>query len=185
MSQTQGNPQQTVLAYLAGIIDGEGCIRIAKSNDKRFSSHTANVNCGMTEPTAVELLHQTFGGSIRWTQPTCKNASPCKPLRYWYLSGTDSSARALRQLYPYLRVKRKQAAAVLDFCLNKQDGRRPGGVTQEEHQWREELYLQVKKLNHRGVAATTNFEGRESACDSLNLQETARGGVEAPCPPAV
>ena len=172
---THDNPQQTVLAYLAGIIDGEGCIRIAKADSKRFSSHNANVNCGMTHPDAIELLHQTFGGSIRWTQPTCKNASPCKPLRYWYASGTDSVARVLRVLYPYLRTKKKQAAIVLDFCMNKQDGRRPGGVGQEEHRWREQLYQEVKKLNHRGVAATTEYSSPEKGSDSLNSHESVRG----------
>lgn len=165
------NQRQTILAYLAGIIDGEGCIRISKQTATKGlgkAPYSANVNCGMTNPIAVELLHQTFGGSIRDCQPTCKNASPCKPLRYWYLSGTNGVAAALRQLYPYLRVKKKQAAYVLDFCMNKTDGRIPGGVPQEEQRWREELYMNVKKLNQRGVAATTKCEGPEKACDSLN-----------------
>ena len=180
MQMKQGNPQQTVLAYLAGIIDGEGCIRLAKncSGNKRISSHTANVNCGMTNPIAVEMLHQIFGGSIRDVQPTCKNASPCKPLRYWYASGTDSVARVLLALYPYLRVKKKQAAIVLDFCFNKRDGRQRGGLTQDERRWREDLYWQVRELNRRGVAATTNSSGPEKVCDSLNQQETVGGGVE-------
>ena len=155
---THDNPQQTVLAYLAGIIDGEGCIRIAKlsqTSSQGLHPYHAIVNCGMTNPLAVELLHQTFGGSIRNTNATCKNASPCKPLRYWYLNGTNGVAQALRVLYPYLRVKKMQAALLLDFCLNKTDGRKSGGVSQVEQRWREELYSQVKKLNHRGVAATT------------------------------
>lgn len=155
---THDNPQQTVLAYLAGIIDGEGCIRIAKQTATKElgkAPYSATVNCGMTNPVAVELLHQTFGGSIRDNKATCKNASPCKPLRYWYLSGTNSVAAALRQLYPFLLVKKHQAAIVLDFCMNKTDGRTPGGVPQEEQRWRESLYTACKALNHRGVAAST------------------------------
>lgn len=175
MSLTQGNPQQTVLAYLAGIIDGEGCIRIAKANGSRFTSHSASINCGMTQSEPIELLYHVFGGSIRWNQPTCKNASPCKPLRYWYCNGRDGVAKTLRALYPYLRAKRKQAAIVLDFCFNKKDGRIAGGVNTGEHRWREQLYVEVKKLNQRGVAATTNSTGPEKACDSLNSQETVRG----------
>ena len=163
---THDNPQQTVLAYLAGIIDGEGCIRLAKLNDKRSTVY-ATVNCGMSQTAPVELLHQTFGGSIKWKKSTCKNASPCKPLLYWYSQGSSKVARTLRLLYPYLRAKKKQAAIVFDFCMNKADGRKSGGVSQDEHRWREELYWQVKKLNQRGVAATTEFERRESVCDSL------------------
>ena len=181
MNIVQDNPQQTVLAYLAGIIDGEGCIRLAKLNDKRTTVHPS-VNCGMTQAAPVELLHQTFGGSVTWKQPTCKNASPCKPLLYWYASGANSAAKVLRQLYPYLRAKKEQAAIVLDFCFNKVDGRKAGGVSQEEHRWREELYWKVKKLNQRGVAATTEFERRESACDSLLLQETVRESPEVVAP---
>lgn len=180
---TQDNPQQTVLAYLAGIIDGEGCIRIAKLSGKHYSPYAPCVNCGMTNPAAIELLHATFGGSIRWAWPSGKNASPCKPLRYWYLNGTESVARALRLLYPHLRVKKAQATLLLDFCFNKQDGRK-GGITQDEHRWREELYLKVKKLNHRGVAATTEFSDPEKGCDSLASQETVRELSEAVAPTA-
>ncbi len=152
---THDNPQQTVLAYLAGIIDGEGWIRIAKATNPRLVSHNPVIGCGMTQPDAVELLHETFGGSIRWAKATCRNASPCKPVRHWYLNSTNDVATMLRLVHPYLHIKKEQANLVLDFCMNKVDGRKTGGVSQGEQTWREELYHLVKKLNQRGVAATT------------------------------
>ncbi len=64
-----GNPRQDILfAYLAGIIDGEGCIRIGRANNikKRTNpAYAAYVQVGMTDKRVPELLQDTFGGSLR------------------------------------------------------------------------------------------------------------------------
>ena len=171
----QGNPQQTVLAYLAGIIDGEGTIRIGRSNNltnRRVPAYYAGISCGMTELNALQLLVDTFGGKIR-TEGRAENR---KPMFRWGTSGTKAVARILVALYPYLRVKQPQAAVVLDFILNKEAPfDRQQGLSQSQLQWREELYLKVRKLNAVGVAATTEYQGPEKGCDSLASCESMRG----------
>ena len=105
-------PDAEVLAYLAGIIDADGCIRISKdkpTSDRVTPSYHARVHVRMVERAAVDLLDATFGGHV-WTQKP--NAARGRQLHVWDIS--DAKAQhALELLLPYLRVKRAQAENAL------------------------------------------------------------------------
>lgn len=167
-------PQEAVLAYLAGIIDGEGTIRIGKmkvSYNRLTPAYYGSISCGMTELPALRMLSSVFGGKIRVERAAVRY----KPMYRWGTCGSDGVARMLRQLYPYLLVKKKQAAVVLDFCMNKTiPYKRQHGVSKEQIQWREELYQKVRKLNAVGALATTEYQGPEKGCDSLASHESVR-----------
>ena len=127
------------LAYLAGIIDGEGCIAIYGYHGKWIASHgkrsvvfRLDVKVGMGEPQAVEMLCATFGGSIctRGKMPI----GGIKPSYQWCVSGKLAIA-CLRQIVSYLHVKRSQAELALEFndvrlSLGHKYGRNP--YTKEE-----------------------------------------------------
>ena len=107
-----------ILAYLAGIIDGEGCIAIygyhgnwIMSHGKRHRGFRLDVKVGMGEPEAVQLLMKTFGGSI-YVRKITPNGN--KPSYSWTVSAKLAIA-CLRQLIPFLRVKKAQAEIALEF----------------------------------------------------------------------
>lgn len=181
---TQDNPQQTELAYYAGIVDGEGSISVSKSKEgwhkyRQTPMHYGKLAVGMTHEPTIRGLHQLFGGYVRREV----RAPRFRDMWRWVCAGKEITTKALLMLYPFLRVKKRQAAAVLDLNLNwTTPVVRSKGVDPMELQRREELYTIVRKLNAVGVAATTEYQGPEKVCDSLNLQETARDRIEASCP---
>lgn len=152
----QGNPRQATLCYVAGIIDGEGTIRIHKTkpykkNGNKNYTYSAGIGVGMVEKIIPELLKETFGGSIH---------EECVPERRsiwrWQVSGRMSVYKILEELAPYLIVKREQALAVMEFCIDWHTPfSRQEGLSIQELQRREEAYQNVRKLNAVGAAATT------------------------------
>ena len=110
--------ETTTLAYLAGIIDGEGCIGIYGYREHWANGRTfrIDVRVGMGEPHAVVLLRQTFGGSICSRKNLPKGAT--KPSYQWNVSNKLAVA-CLKLLVPFLRVKKAQADLVLEFAKTR------------------------------------------------------------------
>lgn len=142
------------LAYLAGIVDGEGYVGIKKS--KPYPTLTGRTNPGyherlqirMVEPHALRLLVKELGGWLYLEKSSAHNGRPL----YCYQASDLRASKILTTLLPYLRVKKKQAQAVLALRRNKQTAKRasrrplrPSDVAQ-----RESLYLRIKRLNKTG-----------------------------------
>ena len=95
---------ETELAYLAGIVDGEGSI------GAHWRSHSSvniqvNIQVGMTQVGAVELFVKVFGGHIHIEKRVTKSG---KPIYKWRLN-CRKAADCLEKLLPYLIIKREQA----------------------------------------------------------------------------
>jgi len=156
------NPKQAIqLSYLAGIVDGEGCIRIdkqkaSKANNRLTPYHAPHIGVGMTDERIPQLFKKVFGGSLR---VECV-PSGRKPLFRWAITGRHKIIPCLEALLPYLIVKRPQAEILIRLAKGmKIPFNRQKGVSPEELQWREDLNQQVLKLNATGAAATTEREG--------------------------
>lgn len=159
------NPTQAALyGYIAGILDGEGTFQIAKTTSQRSldswnmvnPKYSAKICMGMADPEAIMLLAEVLGGNTRLeTTPPDR-----QDIYRWTLCSRLGILRVLPELLPYLRVKRKQAMLLLEYCLGFEDLRsRPEDIKAAEYQRREELYRKLKKLNAVGAAATTKREG--------------------------
>ena len=186
---THGNQHESLLAYLAGIVDGEGTIRIARIHStamrqqRQNPHHTAALLCKMTHKPTVDLLMCTFGGHV-YKRERVPGRKQCWQ---WILSGNRACLHPLLNLYPYLRIKKPQASLTLDLIANsKTTGfQRRQGLPTMELQWREDLYQSVRKLNAVGERVETERENPEKGCDSPTSCESMRGEVEAPCPPTL
>ena len=83
-------------AYLAGIMDGEGCIGIYETISlDLYSSAILQVTVGMTVPDAVDLIAKTYGVCSFWIFR--KNVKPQKRV-------TLRSEKALRLLKDIMYV---------------------------------------------------------------------------------
>ena len=164
MKQIQGNQRQAILlSYIAGIIDGEGCLRIGKCSGKKTMESTRSINTkyaayiqvGMVERVIPELLKSQFGGSVR---------EECVPDRRsvwrWVLSSRLQVTKVAKTLLPYLIIKKKHAKNMIDFCDNwVRTGRWVDHkIVKQELQRREEAYQRMRKFNAVGAAATTKRE---------------------------
>lgn len=163
----QGNQRQAVLwAYLAGLIDGEGSFviqkteveKISKSSKSKTPKYLAYFCIGMVDKEPLDLIQKTIGAGKVYEERVPNRRSIWR-IRF---AGRLKLMPFIKQLLPYLIVKKKQAETVLKFCEEWVTPDNAGGkrklVSIEELQRREEAYLKMRKLNAVGAAATTKSE---------------------------
>ena len=185
----QDNQRQTHWAYVAGIMDADGCFMIFRHRRKtknkqteralRFPktvnqwgySYLPGVKICMIEPEAINLIMNEMNFGHMNIDGARKNRPNSKPIYHWYMRNKQDLIPFLEGIIPFLRVKKKRAEFLLQFSKYLMTQKNPGyrGLTQKELDYREETYVKMREFNGNKVAATTKSFGRESANDSLNL----------------
>lgn len=117
-------PSETDLAYLAGILDGEGCFKVGSG-----SSRIAGLDVRMCDAGTVEWLKATFGG-ITYTERSSTN----RTVYGWRLHRQADLLYVLPRVAPYLQIKAPQAWAMLRVVetLRAQPRYKARARTQEE-----------------------------------------------------
>lgn len=104
-------PEPTVLAYLAGVIDSDGYITVGRSTHKGRLYHCAKVGIAGTRRQPHDLAAGIWGGTVSRHEP--KN--PQHRVQYqWSRSGTIVTV-IIEAIRPYLRVKAEQAFLALEL----------------------------------------------------------------------
>ena len=142
-----------VLAYMAGIIDGEGCILIGRKSQGKGKSPrlTLIVNIVNTNEWLIQWIKMQFGGNIRNRFPPNPNA---KMIWTWRVE-SKKAMELLKLVLPYLQIKRPQAELAIQFQSRK---RFRGGtliqrsLTDEEKALNEANQILMHKYNKRGVS---------------------------------
>lgn len=106
--------KDTDLAYIAGIVDGEGYVGIKRTKGSRYSER---IQVRMVDEPAIRFLAETLGGWYYAEKPHCNNGRPL----FCYQSSDRAAATILRTLTPFLRVKAEQARIVLSLTAHKAD----------------------------------------------------------------
>lgn len=148
---------ETTLAYLAGLIDGEGYVGVKRTSRKDAVSpiYHERIQVRMVHEGAIALLASTLGGNYYREKASATNGRPL----FCYQASDAKAAAILKLLLPYLIVKRESAENVLRLRASKNDprSRLRGGMTQrrlmapEVLAEREAIYLRAKELNRVGV----------------------------------
>ena len=117
--------QNEILAYTAGLIDGEGCICISMNkpsnkNGLTLDNHFLRVRIAITDKEVVEWLKNTFGGFTSNNSNCPSKRKHWKVLWVWCISSIQAKD-FLKMIYPYLRIKKKQAELAIRFRENKKD----------------------------------------------------------------
>ena len=116
------------MEYLAGFIDGEGCIQVFEDRVYLEISHTY-----------LEVLtdiHREFGGILCGPYKRC---ATWKPQWKWRVSGLPARPLLL-QLLPHLREKRRQVEIMLEWMDSVPRGEKRGLLKR--------LCSQAKKTQH-------------------------------------
>ena len=103
-------------AYLAGVIDGEGSIFISRINNKRSGNvwYRLQLSCAMTDPEAIQLLCKTFTPNTKQYIYRGGRQKGYKPVYQWLTTG-DMAMTILKEIEPYLTVKKNQAKLAIKF----------------------------------------------------------------------
>jgi DNA modification methylase len=97
-------------AYLAGFLDGEGSVTYIERDrgEGRSPTHDVRVSVNNTVRSVLEDYVRLAGGRIYERKDAMSNRFSKKQCYRWQAC-TEESLLLIRELYPYLRVKRKQA----------------------------------------------------------------------------
>ena len=141
----------TDIAWLAGLVDGEGCLSYysrASKNPKHNRGYTPRLSISMFTPEAITKAAKMVGAKsvitrtlYRTNKRTCYTVNASGPRLRILLEG----------LLPYLTTKKEQAEILLDALYMVQPvraGRLPGGaysrLTEEDLALREGYNLALK-----------------------------------------
>ena len=142
-------------AYLAGLIDGEGCLnfyRTSSSSCKRgytFVARLTIVNCDLD---TLVGIRERMGIGLVVKKPfrVGENRKQAYALSFY--------ARELRTLLPlvmpYLRIKRRQADLLWQYLSSQVWGGSKKGIPEAEWLWRDVLHGKISALNRRGAPET-------------------------------
>lgn len=137
------------IEYLAGIIDGEGTIGINITQNQSIGTprlHITNTNLNL-----LKTIQKQYGGKI------CsrgKNKHPEKWKEgfqlYWTLK--DGLLKLLKQVYPYLIIKKEQCELSIFYIIGKES---PESIKwhliPKEIERRKWIMSLIKQLNKKGV----------------------------------
>ena len=154
------NPQTISPKYLAGFIDAEGCLRLAKGHHPGWNPQYApRVQVGNTNRAILEDLRKSFGGILTYHPrrvPGWKDG-------YQLLWAGRAVAPLLLAVKPFLRIKARQARILLQFIGQRKRThqrrrgrgfvRLPAGVIA----YREALLLRMRKLNAKGPSGSNGW----------------------------
>lgn len=134
-----------LLAYTAGIIDGEGCILIARSTKRKTGKtyHQLQVIVTSSNLCLCEWLKMQYGGSITDDKRyLCRSAISKNVIYKWFLTSSAAS-EFIKMVSPYLYLKKPQAELAVYF----QEGRGLNAkLTESQKASRESDYILMREL---------------------------------------
>lgn len=144
------NVTDVQIAYLAGLIDGEGCFYIGHVKQGKYGNGLQWHNMlkiTSCDECLIVWLENTFGGSkdsrYRWTS----KKKFTRPVYNWQATGAMLDF-ILPKVLPYLIIKKQHCKIMLEYrktSKNIGSKRLPPEITER----RLELLSQIRKLNSR------------------------------------
>lgn len=140
--------KRTDLAYVAGIIDGEGCIDVNRRNrpSHKYPDTSLRVTVVSTDQWLCQMLRFSFGGAVRE-----RIVDKLHQLPQWdWRIERGKASEFLKLILPYLHLKKPQAELGIKFQEAK--GRSTHGLTDKERAVEEaqRILLQTMKRSHMG-----------------------------------
>ena len=129
--------------YLAGFIDGEGCMMVARlkyaTECKRGIRYAPVMNIANTHLPILQLIQLKFGGKIR------EMGLKENPGNYLLHFSVKEMKNIIPQILPYLIVKRDQAELFLEFLKSRESyGAR--ALSDEQFRYTEDCYSKIKNM---------------------------------------
>ncbi len=117
---------KTILAYLAGVMDSDGYFTIKRATynirvlkDSKNPHYQEQAGLKQVQPEAIKLILRNFGGSFFKSKPYAKNGKNL----FCVLLSCRKANFFVKKIYPYLRIKKKQASLLLALRRSLDKGR--------------------------------------------------------------
>jgi hypothetical protein len=131
--------------YLAGLIDGEGSIRVSRALGKWYAPFIQITN---TNKSVMDWLQEIFGNKNIGRLYVEKRRNPnYRPKFVYNVASVQGVKQILEQIVDILKIKRQQALLVLEFIKLKENKVEYGVLPREI-----EIFEELKRLNARGLS---------------------------------
>jgi hypothetical protein len=166
-------------SYIAGFTDGEGYIAVNKIKSKTVKSNNGYtyrpcIKIANTNREIMEWFKNSFGGSLYVN--TSRNKYGHKTSYEWSLRD-KSSAEFIKKIYPYLKIKKRQAEIAIIVAKHKENHKYnqivkgfQGVMCKSKEDWQilEDYYQETLRLNKRGfVVQDERLSGEASKEDAI------------------
>jgi hypothetical protein len=136
-------------AYLAGIVDGEGCIStLVLTRKNGVVDYQLRLSVANTSPALMQWLTEKLGGNVAKRE---KKLKPTHRVRYeWYAPSRDIIP-ILQSMLPYLVIKGEQAKLGIELRQRMEQtplGGRKAGPVMTDRAERAKLSEKIRFLNH-------------------------------------
>ena len=134
-----------LLSYLGGVFDGEGCVNIHKNVQHHIHpGYSARITVAMVDGIIPMLFRNTFGGLVG---KRAKQKAHWLAV-YWWTIGGINALPAMKDLLPYVIIKRPQLEVAIHLLETM---RRSGskGLSDEEVALREADYILSRELKRQ------------------------------------
>jgi len=145
---SQADPR---FAYAAGLIDGEGCIRIQRQTTKETYTVVVQISMTVKARSVLLAMQREFGGNL-YSQDF-KREKWADQIQ-WRMNGA-AAASFLRKVAPLLMLKRSQA----ELAIALEDMRTSKGWTPKTRKKAAQMKDQMHALNQKGPDARAAGEG--------------------------
>jgi len=128
-----------ILAYIAGIIDGEGSICISRNGKTGY--YMPKVYVGMTDKVVIDFLQTIFPSQMYSAK------LPSGRIIWKWHTTYSNTVSFLEAIYEFLKAKKEQADVIFEFYSNRRYFHSGCRLTEEEKNRRKRLYEKLKKLH--------------------------------------
>ena len=139
---------ETDKAYLAGLIDGDGCIKIHKRKHGGYYHYGLEVDVSSDSFELLDGLRSLTGIGSIWSG---MSGSFTRKVRHRWIVCSLEAAKLLEQLLPYFRLKHQEAELGVAFqhCIPRIRGKHKSQI---EYEIDEMFYRRCRELKKEGVS---------------------------------
>jgi len=140
-----------LLAYVGGLIDGEGCISIQKTSGKKKACYYLEIAIGMSLKAAplLQAIKKSFGGTLCKGRVKSKNWDGSLK---WRIGG-EKAMEFLVKVQPYIILKASQTSIAIELEMMRQNAPTLPNGTKDWSKIRdsaEQLKQRIHRLNQKG-----------------------------------
>ena len=128
--------ENEISSYMAGFFDGEGCITITKRIRENWSiEYTLRISIGQKDGSVLDWIVDNFGGKIHKVK---------RDNSFMWYTSNKSALKVLKMIVHFMKYKRPQAEAAINFYEGSEKLMRP--IPSHELERREKIYHDLKTL---------------------------------------
>ncbi len=142
-----------LLSYLAGVFDGEGCVSLSKGRRRKTGwspQYRVHMRVAMADGVVPLLFQNVFGGGLHKRLPDGRRT--LRTQYHWEITG-HSCLPILKELLPYILIKRPQFEVAIHFLENTSKGGQGSRLlSDEELALREVDFILCRNLKKENIS---------------------------------